>query len=164
VHQRINELEFYFPLQRIVPNQLSALFDQHMPSSLPQCRQALERLTFAPVEGFLKGFIDMVFEHGGRYYLVDWKSNLLGEHLDAYAPQSLGRIMTESYYFLQYHLYVLALDQLLRRRRPDYDYTHHFGGAYYIFLRGLGRGANGIFHDRPDVNLIARLRQALIAI
>jgi exodeoxyribonuclease V beta subunit len=163
-HQRINELEFYFPLQRIAPNQLGELFDHRMPPSLPQCRQALERLTFAPVEGFLKGFIDMVFEHDGRYYLVDWKSNLLGGHLDAYAPQSLGRIMTESYYFLQYHLYVLALDQLLRRRRPDYDYTHHFGGVYYIFLRGLGRGVNGIFHDRPDVNLIAGMRQALIAI
>ncbi len=154
-HQRINEMEFYFPLRRIDGNLLSTLFDG-------QCREALERLSFAPVEGYLRGFIDMVFMYEGRSYLVDWKSNLLGRAPEAYAARKLGAVMTESYYFLQYHLYALALDQLLRCRQEGYTYRHHFGGVYYIFLRGVGAGDVGVFYDRPNEELIARLREALI--
>ncbi len=160
--QRINEMEFYVPLKRIDATRLSAQFAGLIPDTLRECRQALERLTFAPVEGYLKGFIDMVFQEGGRYYLVDWKSNRLGRGREAYAPQNLGPVMTDSYYFLQYHLYAVALDQLLRCRKQDYVYERHFGGVYYVFLRGLETAGQGIFHDRPDGNLIGRLREALI--
>jgi exodeoxyribonuclease V beta subunit len=31
--------------------------------------------------GCLNGFIDLFFRHGGRYYLLDWKSNRLEGNL-----------------------------------------------------------------------------------
>jgi len=72
--------------------------------------------------------------------------------------------MAEEYYFLQYHLYAVALDQLLRLRVPDYDYKRHFGGVYYFFLRGIqGPGAEtGIYFTLPDAGLVTGLRELLV--
>ena len=125
----------------------------------------MERLTFAPVKGFMKGFMDMVFWHNGRCFLVDWKSNYLGDRPQDYGPEGLAEIMAADHYFLQYHLYVVALDQFLRLKLDAYDYTRHFGGVFYIFLRGINRlkgRSCGIFFDYPDVRLIRDLRKALM--
>lgn len=84
-------------------------------------------------DGYLWGFIDLVFRHRGRYYLLDWKSN----HLDAYGSADLDRSMRESRYDVQYMLYSLALDKWLRSLIPDYRYEDHFGGIYYLYLRGM---------------------------
>ncbi|MDQ3002736.1 MAG: UvrD-helicase domain-containing protein [Fibrobacterota bacterium] len=84
-------------------------------------------------DGYLWGFIDLVFRHRGRYYLLDWKSN----HLDDYARTDLDRSMKESRYDLQYMLYSLALDKWLRSLIQDYEYETHFGGIYYAYLRGM---------------------------
>ena len=84
-------------------------------------------------DGYLWGFIDLVFRHRGRYYLLDWKSN----HLDAYGSADLDRSMRESRYDVQYMLYSLALDKWLRGLIPDYRYETHFGGVYYLYLRGM---------------------------
>jgi exodeoxyribonuclease V beta subunit len=84
-------------------------------------------------DGYLWGFIDLVFRHRGRYYLLDWKSN----HLDAYGSAELDRSMRESRYDVQYMLYSLALDKWLRSLIPDYRYEGHFGGVYYLYLRGM---------------------------
>jgi exodeoxyribonuclease V beta subunit len=88
-------------------------------------------------DGYLWGFIDLVFRHRGRYYLLDWKSN----HLDGYGQADLDRSMKESRYDLQYMLYSLALDKWLRSLIPDYRYETHFGGIYYAYLRGMQAGA-----------------------
>ncbi|MDB5105117.1 MAG: recB [Fibrobacteres bacterium] len=97
-------------------------------------------------DGYLWGFIDLVFRHRGRYYLLDWKSN----HLDAYGPSDLDRSMRESSYDLQYMLYSLALDKWLRSLIPDYRYETHFGGIYYAYLRGMRGPADAGAGPGPD--------------
>jgi exodeoxyribonuclease V beta subunit len=163
--QRIDEMEFYFPLQSVTGEKLSRCFKEKGGAFFQYtASRALERLNFAPLQGFLKGYIDTLFEYQGRFFLLDWKSNHLGNTWDDYALPGLNAVMAEAYYFLQYHLYALALDQLLRLRKPDYDYRRHFGGVFYLFLRGIqGAGHDsGIYYDRPAVEQMDALRELLL--
>jgi exodeoxyribonuclease V beta subunit len=98
-------------------------------------------------DGFLWGFIDLVFRREGRYYLLDWKSN----RLDAYDPASVQASMEEHRYDLQWKLYAVALDRWLKARLPGYDPTRHFGGVIYLYLRGAAGAADGFsgFRHRP---------------
>lgn len=118
----------------------------------------------------LKGFIDLVFRWQGRFYVLDYKSNYLGDTAADYAPDALARAMLDHRYDLQYQLYTLALHRYLKTRVPDYDYERHIGGVYYLFLRGMQgadsngdeqHGANGVFYCRPDVQLINELINCL---
>jgi len=163
---RLNELEFYFPLKQISPAILQTVFAAKggpaMPGSIPE---HLERLQFAPVRGYMKGFMDLVFRFDGRFYLVDWKSNLVGDRPEYYRAEALATVMAERFYVLQYYLYTVALDQYLRLRLPGYDYDQHFGGVFYIFLRGVDPDLGpeyGIFRDRPARQLVEALRETLI--
>jgi exodeoxyribonuclease V beta subunit len=163
---RLNELEFCFPLKQISPAVLRRAFAAHggpeVPASFPE---HLGRLQFTPVRGYMKGFVDLVFRFDGRFYLVDWKSNLLGDRPEDYRAEALARVMAERFYVLQYHLYTVALDQYLRIRLPGYDYGQHFGGVFYIFLRGVDPDLGpecGIFKDRPARQLVEALRETLI--
>lgn len=161
--RRLNELEFYYPLPATVTRAgLQAIFGELEEEIAWQER--LGRLEFSPVRGFMKGFIDMVFEAEGRYYLVDYKSNFLGTHQNNYHHRQLATVMTREAYFLQYHLYAVALHRYLSVRLPDYHYERHFGGVYYLFVRGMqpSWGANyGIYRDLPTVKLINRLSEYL---
>jgi exodeoxyribonuclease V beta subunit len=105
--------------------------------------------------GFLTGFADLITECDGRYWIVDWKSNHLGNTPDDYDESSLLRAMREHDYILQYHLYVLAWHRHLRARLPDYDYEQHFGGVSYAFLRGaVPNETSGMFYARPPRQLV----------
>ncbi len=162
---RLNELEFTFPLKRISPETFCRIFQQHQVEPIPENpSQWMEGLEFTPAKGFMKGFMDLVFQFQGRFYLVDWKSNFLGHGCQAYDPAALSRSMEAHAYILQYHLYALALDQYLRLRLDDYSYDAHFGGIYYIFLRGVDPTdpSLGIYRDRPPSGLIQALRMNLI--
>jgi exodeoxyribonuclease V beta subunit len=166
--QRINEMEFYTPLQQVTGEKLSRCFKERGGAFFqePAARDSLGRLSFAPMQGFLKGYIDTLFEYQGRFFLLDWKSNHLGSAWEDYALPRLNTVMAEAYYFLQYHLYALALDQLLRLRKPDYDYRRHFGGVFYLFLRGI-QGAEqdtGIYYDRPAPEQMGALRELLLGV
>jgi len=116
-----------------------------------------------PAEGFLKGFIDLIFEFNGRFYIVDWKSNSLGHRVEDYDVAAMRREITERSYDLQYHLYTGALDKFLRARLAGYDYEKHFGGVRYIFLRGVTpeKPELGIFHARPTAGKITQLSALL---
>ncbi|MEZ5603592.1 MAG: UvrD-helicase domain-containing protein [Burkholderiaceae bacterium] len=118
--------------------------------------------------GFLRGFVDLVFEHGGRYYLLDWKSNHLGDSASRYAAGPLATAMRANAYSLQACLYALALHRWLRRRLRGYDYERHFGGALYVFLRGAGLEAPGVegagvHASRPSARLIDALDRLFAA-
>jgi exodeoxyribonuclease V beta subunit len=129
---RLNELEFYFPLNRLTPDTLRKIFNQCGMAHYRVFSGKIGRLNFQPVRGFMKGFMDLVFRHDGRFYLIDWKSNFLGASLDDYKAGALTKTMEEEFYILQYHLYVVAVDRYLRMRLPGYDYDTHFGGVFYI--------------------------------
>jgi exodeoxyribonuclease V beta subunit len=112
------------------------------------------------LEGFLKGFVDLIFEWRGRYYLADYKSNWLGQSEADYHPLALQRSMLEHAYPLQYALYTLALHRFLRLRLAGYDYERHMGGVYYLFLRGINPQAqpgSGVVAERPGAGFIAEL-------
>jgi exodeoxyribonuclease V beta subunit len=111
----------------------------------------------------LKGFIDLVAEHRGRFYLFDWKTNRLGDRSAAYAAPALASAMASHRYGLQLHLYALASHRYLRHRVPDYDYERHFGGAYYLFIRGVDpeRPELGVVYRRPELKAIEALERWL---
>ncbi|HDZ8879393.1 TPA: exodeoxyribonuclease V subunit beta [Aeromonas dhakensis] len=144
------ELEFFLPMGRVTAPALTALCQQHDPLS-----RGNKPLSFATVQGMLKGFIDLVFEWQGRWYLLDYKSNHLGMSPADYSRPALEQAMVEHRYDLQYQLYSLALHRLLALRLPDYDFDQHFGGVFYLFLRGMPQG--GIFHTRPSRELVLGL-------
>jgi exodeoxyribonuclease V beta subunit len=98
-----------------------------------------------------------VFEHDGRFYVADYKSNWLGPDDAAYTTAKMRAQILHSRYELQYVLYLFALHRLLKTRLPDYDYDLHVGGAVYLFLRGSHAESQGVFVDRPPRELIERL-------
>jgi exodeoxyribonuclease V beta subunit len=166
ISDRINEMEFYFPLNRVGPRIIREIFKNEAGITLEaDYSTQLEKLTFAPAAGFMKGFIDLIFEHDGKFYLVDWKSNYLGPTFESYKDDSLVKSMHEHLYTLQYHLYTLALYQYLRQHKPDFNYSSDFGGVFYIFLRGAGdpqNPANGVYQGYPSFEMIERMGLALI--
>jgi len=158
---RINELEFYFPMNTAIePAGLGAVFARFGLSAANGYGRSLERLNFSPRRGFMRGFIDMVFRREGRYYLLDWKSNLLGRQKGDYGLENLRRAMAQHHYDLQYHLYTVALHRYLQTRLRDYRYDGHFGGVYYLFLRGVEADeaeTRGVYFDRPSGELVEAL-------
>jgi len=99
-------------------------------------------------EGFVTGFMDLLFRRDERYYLLDWKTNLL----PGYAREHLQRSMADSDYHRQYRLYLHAIERWLRRMHGKvFDFEKCFGGVYYLYLRGMnGRDeTTGVYFHAP---------------
>jgi exodeoxyribonuclease V beta subunit len=165
--RRLNELQFLLPVEASFDKvRLARCFARHARGSYPDDYPArIERLGFAALEGFLGGFIDLVFEHDGRFWVVDYKSNFLGTRAEHYHPSLLPRVMSLHHYYLQYHLYVLAVHRYLAARLPGYRYERDFGGVLYLFLRGMSpqhAPGIGIFRDAPSAALIDDLARLLV--
>lgn len=156
--QRLVELEFTYPLQSLELSGLRRTLSDPALGLPDAFAQASRNLGFETVKGYMKGFIDLTFEADGRFYLVDYKSNWLGNRLDDYVSPRLVEAMARAHYYLQYLIYCLALHRYLRLRLPNYAYERHFGGVFYLFLRGIAPPAEtGIFRDRPRGELIEAL-------
>lgn len=151
---RVNEMSFYFPLNSVDLHSFNQVLNSFSHASLPQEQGKLK--------GLMVGFIDLVFRFKGKYYLADYKSNHLGSTAADYLPQQLQNAMLEHRYDLQYLIYSLALHRFLKQRIADYSYDDHFGGIFYLFLRGIHPAhepGTGIFTARPVQELISRLDQ-----
>lgn len=162
-----SEMEFFFPLRFVGSEQVAAILRRW--GALPDGASLAEvarRLDFTPVQGMVRGFVDMVFQHRGKYYLIDWKSNHLGNRIEEYGREDLAREMERKLYPLQYLLYTVALNLHLMQRVPGYRYETHFGGALYLFLRGVdpARPGCGIYRDVPPKGLIDELTSCLVAL
>jgi len=157
---RLNELEFYFPVARLSADVVRAVFNERASEIPPSW---LERLNFIPSAGYLKGYIDLVFCFEGRFYIVDWKSNRLGYSATDYDQEAMQRVMFDELYVLQYHLYTVALHRYLQLRLPGYSFEKHFGGVRYLFVRGIdpAHPECGVFSDRPPEERIAELSRML---
>jgi exodeoxyribonuclease V beta subunit len=162
----IPELEFFFPLRFVTSDLMGGYLRKwgarYQAADLDRLCAAFR---FKPVQGMVRGFMDLVFEQGGRYYLVDWKSNHLGYRVGDYGREALKTAMERHLYPLQYLLYTVALNRYLALRVRGYDYGTHFGGVIYVFLRGVSPGHGeqfGFFRDLPPVGLIDELTQGLI--
>ena len=149
------EMSFMLAVQDIDLPALDAWVRQHTFSGA-----ARPPLLPGQLNGMLKGFIDLVFEHEGRFYVLDYKSNWLGASDEAYRDETMQAAVLAHRYELQYLFYLLALHRLLKVRLPDYDYDRHVGGALYLFLRGSGAPSRGVFAARPPRAVIEALDAA----
>jgi exodeoxyribonuclease V beta subunit len=165
--KRINEMEFYFPLKPVTPGQLKQIFAEHGGIEIPSGFDLqLERLTFSPANGFLKGYVDLIFEHQNRYFVLDWKSNYLGHRVEDYDQENIRQTMSSEYYILQYCLYTLAFKRYMQARWPDFRFETDFGGVIYVFIRGIDAAKGpryGIYFERPGLQLIDALDRLLVA-
>ncbi|MEM9423516.1 MAG: 3'-5' exonuclease, partial [Spirochaetota bacterium] len=185
--QRRHELEFLFS----VPQDCSVDKRLFLPQS--GCQQSSQegssqeglvaggKIEISISQGFLKGFIDLLFLHEGKLYLLDWKSNLshdappetgqisgLGEPLlrelqrQLYRPEALRQLMSKHHYEMQYLLYLAVVYGYLKSRYgSNFHYNRDFGGCYYLFLRGMGADNSGIFFHKPEEEHLAQILRAL---
>ena len=148
----IKEMPFYLAIREhfdVEAFNRALKTNHHLPS---------EPLQFEQIQGMVRGSIDLVFRHNGKYYLVDYKSNFLGSSLADYNQEALKKEILHSHYDWQYLIYTLALHRYLQSVVPHYDYARDFGGVFYLFLRGMnGEPQSGVFYDRPSVELITEL-------
>jgi exodeoxyribonuclease V beta subunit len=150
IDKRLNELEFDFLLNPFNTAQLQALSSDAHPFRIK---------TIDELEGIMNGKIDLFFEQNGKYYILDWKSNFLGNSLEFYGEGSVKAAMYENNYNLQYLIYTVALTKYLKLRKPDFDYNKDFGGVIYLFLRGVrADGQTGIYYSKPEEKLIEQIK------
>ena len=151
---RISELEFDFPLNEFVTNRLAELT---LGTDTPFSIKPDQRL-----EGIMNGKVDLVFRHGGKYWVLDWKSNHLGDRVEDYSGILVRESMAANNYHLQYHIYTVALRRHLQTCLPDFDYERDFGGCIYLFVRGMRTGSDtGVFCHKPDLALLDRMEEVL---
>ena len=151
----LRELDFHLPLPGLRTRALvRCLRDAGLP---------VPELQDQTIRGFLKGSIDLVFRHEGRWYIADYKSNRLGADYAAYGPEGLAGAMVHGGYHLQAALYSVALHRWLQSRLRDYDPARHLGGVYYLFIRGMhpARGASGVHAWQPPTALLDALSTIL---
>ncbi|XZG69178.1 exodeoxyribonuclease V subunit beta [Chitinibacteraceae bacterium HSL-7] len=146
------ELEFWLEAHALNTGRLDTLVCAQTESALPR-----RPLQHSEAAGLFKGFADLVFEHDGRYWVLDYKSNWLGADDAAYTDAAMQHAMLAHRYDLQYTLYLLALHRLLRARLPDYDPERHLGGALYLFVRGIDAPSRGIHRATVPAGLIMAL-------
>jgi exodeoxyribonuclease V beta subunit len=159
--RRLAELEFHVHAPQLAAADLQR--------TLARLGYAMPTLGFGTLAGYLKGFVDLVFEHDDRYFIADWKSNHLGLTPDAYGQGPMGAAMAQHLYSLQSLIYCVALHRWLGQRLAGYDVDRHFGGALYLFVRGVRPGwraddgqPSGVFFHRPTAQAIVEL-SALLA-
>ena len=111
----------------------------------------------------LTGFADLIFEHDGRYHVLDYKTNWLGTRLRDYAGENLDAAMREHHYPLQALIYTIALHRYLRGRLDGYTPERHLGESWYLFVRAVGLGDGlGVWRRRWPIALIEALDEALV--
>ncbi|MDR2223932.1 MAG: UvrD-helicase domain-containing protein [Flavobacteriaceae bacterium] len=139
-NKKVNELEFDFMVQNIQLDRFKYIENKAVQISYIDTPQ---------LYGILNGLIDLVFEWEGKYYILDWKTNHLGNRCEDYTTHKLQEAMTGNNYHLQYCIYTVALTKFLRSKIPNFDYDTHVGGVIYLFVRGMRKGQDtGIFTNR----------------
>jgi exodeoxyribonuclease V beta subunit len=159
-HDRLEEMEFHLHARDFDFQELGNLLHQTEPGNR-FAQYLLEKQSIGETSKelqYIKGFVDLTFKHSNKFYILDWKSNLLEGNQASFESSRLLDEMKHSDYLLQYHIYTLALHRYLKHcYAKEYDYDSLFGGAYYLFVRGTYQNINpddGIFFDRPSKSII----------
>lgn len=110
---------------------------------------------------YLRGEIDLVYEQDGRFFVVDYKSNHLGNLPSDYDTPSLEYAMAKAGYWLQAAIYQVAIHRLLKVRLADYqgNEQQYLGAVEYVFLRGVCHDSAelGRIIWQPPISLILAL-------
>ena len=153
--RRLAELEVLLPVAQ--PRELSEIFREH---GGEWADYADDLLDLVLPSGYFTGIIDLVFSCGGRFFVLDWKSNDLAPR-GGYHHAAMRAEMHHHHYVLQAHLYQVALHRYLRLRLRDYDYDRHLGPAWYAFVRGIDHSDHdsdaGWYQLRPSRMMIEAL-------
>jgi len=150
--QKLPELEFYFSMDNINKTEINKILGSQA-----------DMEGDADIEGLMHGFIDLFFEHNGKYYILDWKSNHLGNKLEKYDALGLSESMKGNNYNLQYYIYSLAMKRYLEKKLSGFDYEKQFGGVIYLFLRGVrSNNSTGVFYAKPDLHQIQNLEKLFL--
>lgn len=146
------EMEFHMPLHEVQVGEFNSVINRYF-------EQQKRDYQFEQLNGMIKGFIDLMFEFEGKYYVADYKSNHIGDSYDDYHYSAMEEAMTGHDYHLQAILYTLALHRWLKYKLPNYDYKTHIGGAYYLFIRGMSQSqpGNGVYFVLPEQSMIETL-------
>lgn len=142
MYRTLRESEFYFPMEDANINELAKLLTDHRKSALVEPNNVyginhVRLPSYQSLKGMMHGFIDLVFEQKGQYYVCDYKSSHLGDDFTDYNHHALRHNIEKNYYDLQYLIYSLALHRYLQQNLTDYNAEQHFGGVYYLYLRGM---------------------------
>lgn len=150
----LKETGFYFSLTTLVTDQINEILADE-PTVAP--------ISHKVMRGYLTGFIDLICEYEGKFYLFDYKTNYLGDLLSDYRADKLVPAMQAHNYGLQYWIYTLVLHRYLQHVLPEYDYLEHFGGVRYLFVRGMipSLPGNGVYEALPDFNILQQLDLAI---
>lgn len=147
ISNHVDEMEFMLPVGSINHNTIAKWLSAH--------RGIKTIFTQDNLQGFLTGFIDLVFEYKNKYYVIDYKSNYLGASFTDYTKEKLQNAIEHHFYDLQYLLYTVALVKYLATKIDNFDYQTHFGGIAYIFTRGIdGNAGQGVYTNKAQEELI----------
>lgn len=156
----VHEMEFNLFTRKFGAEEIADIFAA---AGETEFAKAAATLDFASMQGYLTGFADLIFIRGGRFYILDWKSNFLGARAEDYSQNRMMDEMLNSHYYLQLYIYTLALHMHLTRYMPDYDFDRHIGGGIYIFMRGVEKtGENGIFFHQPKREIIEKMAETAV--
>ena len=172
--QTLREAEFYFPMNESKWSELKSILFAHRKSVAKQLAvdgaselttglptaEVVPSLMVTALEGMMHGFIDLIFTHDDRYYVADYKSTWLGDSVSHYLPQALNVNNQHHLYDLQYLIYCLALHRYLKNAIADYSPDVHFGGVYYLYLRGMhpsNMNGEGVFFTPIDAETLEAL-------
>jgi exodeoxyribonuclease V beta subunit len=185
---RLDELGFELPLVGgdapegdLAVSDIAGVLRRHLPAG-DQVASYATRLADASFDttlrGFLSGSLDLVVRApgpaGGRFAVVDYKTNWLGGGAGAgddsltawhYRPAAVWNEMTHAHYPLQALLYTVAIHRYLRWRLPGYDPAVNLAGVLYLFIRGMSSTecprvdgqACGVWSWRPPVAVVEGL-------
>ncbi|KJR99362.1 MAG: hypothetical protein VR65_16425 [Desulfobulbaceae bacterium BRH_c16a] len=149
----LKEMAFYYRLSRLETGRINEILAAE-PTVVP--------LSYRVMRGYMTGFVDLIFARDGKYYILDYKTNFLGGNLADYGTENLVKAMQSHNYGLQYWIYTLVLHRHLQNLLVDYSYPDHFGGVYYLFVRGMSPEipGSGVFSTLPDYETLLALDRA----
>ena len=151
---QLRELEFTLHVDGPKLEDLAGILMRHAaPAAAPRYHERLADLSAQTLQRFLRGYIDLMFEWEGRWYVADYKSNTLPN----YAPTEINELVQSAHYLLQAQLYTAAAQRYLRQRIADYDPETQWGGALFLFLRGMTgptEAGSSVFFDRQPAELL----------
>jgi len=163
----LRESEFYYPMCSASTRKLTEILSNHRKKFSLSSEEATVRLpAYQQLKGMMHGFIDLIFEHDNKYYICDYKSSHLGNEFEDYNFQAMKDNIEKNHYDLQYLIYALALHRYLNYSLDNYDIATHFGGAYYLYLRGMSDDKKhqgcGVYYRNISVEELVELDQLFL--
>ncbi|VAX76719.1 exodeoxyribonuclease V subunit beta [Buchnera aphidicola] len=153
------EIKFILPIEdHLKINELNKVMKMFDPLSA-KCPD----IYFQKTSGIITGIIDLIFYWNKKYYIIEYKSNWLGPNKNYYTHNNIQKEIMQYRYDLQYQIYSLSIHRYLKNKIKDYQYHIHFGGIFYLFIRGINNKDNttGIYFFKPPYNLIYQIDNLL---